>query len=82
MNPSSEQSVLISLRISWFDLLAVQGTLRSLLQHHSLEASILWCPAFFTVQLSQPSVTTGKTTALTVLNFVHRVMSLLLNTLV
>ena len=58
------------LRIGWFDLLAVQGTLRSL-QHHSLKASILWCSAFFTVQLSQPYVTTGKTTALTIQTFLQ-----------
>ena len=63
--PSNEYSGLISLQIDWFDLLAVQGTFRSLLQHHSLKASNLWCSAFFMVQLSQPYVTTGKTIALT-----------------
>ena len=57
---SNEYSVLISLRIVWFDLLDVQGTLRSLLQHHSLKASVLWCSAFFMVQLSYPYMTTGK----------------------
>ena len=67
--------------IDGFDLLAVQGTLRSLLQHHSLTASILWRSAFFMVQLSQPYVTTGKTIALTTLTFVSRVMALLFNTL-
>ena len=78
---SNEYSGLISLKIDWFDLLAVQGTLRSLLQHHSLKASILWCSALFTVQLSQLYMTTGKTTALTIWTFVDRVMSLLFNTL-
>ena len=67
--------------IAWFDLLAVQRTLRSLLQHHSSKASILWCSAFFTVQLSQPYMTTGKTIALTIRTFVSRVTSLLFNTL-
>ena len=70
-----------SLKIDWFDLLAVQGTLRSLLQHHSLKASILWHSAFFMVQLSQLDMTTGKTIALTIQTFVSRVMSLLFNTL-
>ena len=65
ISPSNEYSGLISLKTDWFDLLAVQGTLRSLLQHQSLKASILWCSAFFTVQFSQPYVTTGKTIALT-----------------
>ena len=78
---SSEYSGLISLKIDWFDLLAVQGTFRSLLQHHSSKASILWCSAFFMVQLSQPYVTTGKTTALTKWTFVGRIMSLLFNIL-
>ena len=73
-------SGLISLKIDWFDLLAVQGTFRSLLQHHSLEASILWRSAFFTVQLSQLYETTGKITALTIWTFISRVMSLLFNT--
>ena len=63
------------------DLLAVQGTLKSLLQHHSANASILWCSAFFIVQLSHPYVTTGKTTALTIQTFVGKLMSLLFNTL-
>ena len=74
---SNEYSGLISLKIGWFDLLVVQGTLRILLQHHSLKASILWDSAFFTVQLSQPYMTTGKTTALTIWTFVGRTMSLL-----
>ena len=78
--PMSMQS-LISLKIDWFDLLAVQGTLRSLLQHHSLKASILWCSASFMVQLSQPYSTTAKTTALTIRIFVGRGMSLLFNRL-
>ena len=68
-------------RIDWFDLLAVERTLRGLLQHHSWKASILWCSAFFTVQLSQPYMTTGKTIALTICTFVGKVMSLLFNTL-
>ena len=76
----NEYSGLISFRIDWFDL-AVQGTLRSLLQHHSLKASILWHSAFFMVQVSQLYVTTGKTIALTILTFIGRVMSLLFNTL-
>ena len=75
ISPSSEYSRLISLKIDWFDLLAVQRTFRSLLQHHSLKTSILWCSAFFTVQLSQLYVTTGKTIALTIWTFVCRVMS-------
>ena len=68
----------ISFRMDWLDLLAVQGTLKSLLQHHSSKASILWCSAFFTVQLSHPYMTTGKTVALTRRTFVGKVMSLLL----
>ena len=76
----NKYSRLISFRLDWFDLLAVQGTVKSLLQHHSWKASILWHSAFFMVQLSHPYMTTGKTTALTVWNFVSRVMSLLLNT--
>ena len=71
----------ISFTIDWSDLLAVQGTLKSLLQHHSSKASILWHSAFFTVQLSHPYVTTGKTIALTGQTFVDKVMSLLLNML-
>ena len=79
---SASVSVLpMSIQIDWFDLLAVQRTFRSLLQQHSLKASILQCSAFFTVQLSQPFVTTGKTIALTIWTFVRRVMSLLCNTL-
>ena len=74
ISPSSEYSGLISLNIHWFDLLAVQETFKSVLQHHSSKASILWCSAFFTVQLSQPYVTTGKTMALTIWTFVGRVM--------
>ena len=82
ISPSSEYSGLISLKIVWFDLLAVQGTFRSLLQHHSLKASIIWCSPFFMVQLSQLYMTTGKTTALTIWTFVSRViMSLLFNAL-
>ena len=81
ISPSSEYSGLISLKIVWFGLLALQGTLRSLPQHHDLKASILWCSAFFTIQLSQPYVTTGKTTAFTIWIFVGRVESLLFNTL-
>ena len=64
-SPSNEYSGLISFRMDWFDLLSVQGTLKSLLQHHSSKASILWCSAFFMVQLSHPYMTTGKTIALT-----------------
>ena len=78
---SSERSGFILLKIDWFDLLAVQGTFRSLLQHHSSKASILWHSAFFMVQLSQPYVTTGKTIALTIWTLVGRVMPLLFNTL-
>ena len=78
ISPSNEYSGLISFRIDWFDLLAVQGTLKSLLQHHSSKASILQCLAFFTVQLSHPYMTTGKTTALTSRTFVGKAMSLLL----
>ena len=81
ISPSSEYSESISLKIHWFDLLAVQGTLRSLLQHHSSKASILWHSSFFAVQLSQPYMTIGQTTALTIWTFVCRVMSLLCNTL-
>ena len=74
---SNEFSGLISFEIDWFDLLAVQGTLRSLLQHHSLKASILWCSTFIMVQLSDPYVTTGKTIALTRRTFVSKMMALL-----
>ena len=80
-SPSNEYSGLISFRIDCFDLLAVQGTLKSLLQHHSSKASILWCSAFFMVQLSQAYMTTGKTIALTRQTFVRKVKSLLFNTL-
>ena len=78
---SSEYSGLISFRIDWFDLLAVQGTLKSILQHHSSKASILQCSTFFTVQLSYSYMTTGKTIALTRWAFVSKVMSLLFNML-
>ena len=78
-SPSNECSGLISFRIDWFDLLAVQGTLKSFLQHHSLKASILQCSVFFMVQLSYPYMTTGKTTALTVWTFVGKVASLVFN---
>ena len=81
ISPSSDYSGLISFRIDWLDLLAVQGTLKSLLQHHSSEASILWCSTFFIVQLSHPYMTTGKTIPLTRWTFVDKVMSLLLNML-
>ena len=81
ISPSSEHSGLISSRMDWLDLLAVQGTLKSLLQHHSSKASILWCSAFFAVQLSHPHMTTGKTIALTRWTFVGKVMSLLFNML-
>ena len=78
---SNEYSGLISFRMDWLDLLAVQGTLTSLLQHHSSKASVLWCSAFFIVQLSHPYMTTGKTTSLTRWTFVGKVMSLLFNML-
>ena len=81
INPSNEYSVLISFRMDWLDLLAVQGTLKSLLQHHSSKASILQRSAFFIVQLSHPYMTTGKTIALTRWTFAGKVMSLLFNTL-
>ena len=81
ISPSSEYSGLISFRMNWFDLFAVQRTLRSLLQHHNLKALILWCSAFFMVQLSHPYMTTGKTIALTSQTFVGKVMSLLFNML-
>ena len=79
--PSKEHPGLISFRMDWLDLLAVQGTLKSLLQHHSSKESILWCSAFFTVQLSHPYMTTGKTIALTRQTFAGQVMSLLFNML-
>ena len=81
ISPSNEHPGLISFRIDWFDLLAVQGTLKSLLQHHSSKASVLRCTAFFIVQLSHPYMTTGKTIALTRQTFVGRIMSLLFNML-
>ena len=81
ISPSNEYSGLISFRIDWFELLAVQGTLKSLLQHHNSKASILWHSAFFIVQLSHPYMTTGKTIALTRWTFVGKVMSLLSNML-
>ena len=77
ITPSNEHPGLISFGMYWLDLLAVQGTLKSLLQHHSSKASILWCSAFFIGQLSHPYMTTGKTTALTRQTFVGKVMSLL-----
>ena len=81
ISPSNEDSGLISFRIDWLDLLAVQGTLKSLLQHHSSKASILWHLAFFMVQFSHPCVTTGETIALTIWTFVSKVMCLLFNRL-
>ena len=81
ISPSNEYSRLISFRMNWLDLPAVHGTLKSLLQHHSSKASILWHSAFFTVQLSHPYMTTGKTIALTRWIFVGKVMSLLFNML-
>ena len=81
ISPSDEHPGLISFKMDWLDLLAVQGTLKRLLQHHSSKESILQCPAFFTVQLSHPYMTTGKTIALTRRTFVGKVMSLLLNML-
>ena len=81
ISPSKEYSGLISFRMDWLDLLAVQGTLRSLLKHHSSKASVLWCSVFFIVQLSHPYMTTGKTIALTRQTFVGKVMSLLFNML-
>ena len=81
ISPSSEYSGLISFRIDWLDLLAVQGTLKSLLQHHSSKASIHGCSAFFMVQLAHPYMTTGKTTALTGQTFIGKVISLLFNML-
>ena len=81
ISPSNDYSALISLRMDWLDLLAVQGTLKSILQHHSSKASILWCSVFFMVQLSHQYITTGKTTALVTRTFVGKVMSLLFNML-
>ena len=81
ISPSNDYSGLIAFRMGWLHLLAVQGTLKSLLQHHSPKASILWCSDFFTVQLSHPYMTTRKTIALTRWTFVGKVMSLLFNML-
>ena len=81
ISPSNEYAGLISFRVDWLDLLEVQGTLKSLLQHHSSKASVLWCSAFFIVQLSYPYMTTGKTIDLTRWTFVGKVMSLLFNML-
>ena len=81
ISPSNEHPGLISFRMDWLDLLAVQGTLKSLPQHHSSKTLILWCSDFFPVQLSHPYMTTGKTTALTRQTFVSKVMSLLFNRL-
>ena len=77
ISPSNEYSGRISFRMDWLDLLAVRGTLKSLLQHHSSKASVLWCSVFFVVQLSHPYLTTGKTIALNSWTFVGKVMSLL-----
>ena len=79
ISPSNEHSGLISFRMNWLDLLAVQGTLKSLLQHYSSKASTLWHSAFFMVRLSHPYMTTGKAISLTRRNFVDKVMSLLFN---
>ena len=81
ISPSNEYSGLFSFRLDWLDLLAVQRTLKSLLQHHTSKASIFWCSAFFTVQLSHPYMSTGKTIGLTRRTFVGKVMSLVLNML-
>ena len=81
MSPSNEHPGLISFRMDWFDLLAVQGTLKSLLQHHSSKASIFWCSAFGMAQLSHPYMTTGKTIALSRQTFVGKVTSLLFDML-
>ena len=81
ISPSNEYPGLISFRMDWLDFLAVQGTFKSLFQHHSSKVSVLWCSAFFIVQLSHPYMTTGKTIALTRWTFVGKVMSLLFNML-
>ena len=81
ISPSSEYSWWVYFRIHWFDLLVVQRTLKSLLQNQNSNTSMLWCSAFFMVQLSHPYMTTGKTIALTILTFVGKVMSLLFNTI-
>ena len=77
MSPSNECSGLICFRVDWFDLLAVQGALRSLLQHHSSKPSVLWCSAFYMVQFSHPYITTGKTKAFTIWSFLGKVICLL-----
>ena len=82
ISPFNEHSALVSFRMDWLDLLAVQGTLKSLLQHHSSKAAILWRSAFFIVQLSHPHMTAGKTIALTRWTFVGKVMSLLFQTMI
>ena len=81
ISPSNEHPGLVSFKMDWLDLLAVQGTLKSLLQHHSLKASILWCSAFIMIQVSHPYMTTGKSIALIRQNFIGKVMSLLINIL-
>ena len=81
ISPSNEHSRLVSFRIYWLDLLAVQGILKNLIQHHSPKSSVLWCSAFFIVWLSHPYVTTGKTIALPIQTFVNKLMSLLFNML-
>ena len=81
VSPSNEYSGLISFRMDWLDLLAVQGTLKSLLQYYSSKGTVIWCSVFFIVQLSQPNMTTGKTIALTRRTFAGKVMSLLFNML-
>ena len=81
ISPSNEYSGLISIRMDWFYLLAVQGTLKGLLQHHSSIAPVLWCSTFFMVQLSRPYMTSGKTITLTIWTFVGGVMALFFNTL-
>ena len=81
ISPSSEYSGLLSFRIDWFELLVYQGTFKSILQHYNLKASVLWCSAFFMVQLSDPFMTTVETIALFIWTFVGKVMSLLFNLL-
>jgi len=82
ISPSNEYAGLISFRIDWFDLLAVQGTLKSLIQHHSSKTSVLWCSAFFLVQLLDSCMTTGKTIALTIWTFVGKMIFLLFKNLI
>ena len=81
ISPSNEYSGLISFMIDWVDLLAVQRTLKTLFHHHTSKASILWCSAFFMIQLSHPYITTGKTTALSICTYISKVISLLFNML-